>query len=1159
MEEIRQRLESTRRRQNISLGLAHLGFWLCACALLFAGLAAVGALFDVSTTTWRWLFAVFALGVFAITFVLAWHFLVRWQSSRHFAHSIEERLPELEQRLITSVEFENVQGAGVSPQFVQRLFEDAHARVSARPLATAVSLRPAQRALGFACVALLSLGVLMFVSETFQQASRQLTLSWRGGDSQLEPAGLPVALHVEPGSISMQRGDDLKVIASLDNAGSDQLVLYVQDDNVNWQRLSMAPESGQPETNAKTFETRIGQLSDDLIYYVEYRSGSGENAEVVRSPQYRVTLFDLPRVDALELVYDFPDYTGLEDKVDNPGGDVVAPQGTTIAVNATLNKAVKEARLVFTDGESLPLTIDDGQVNGSFQVDEDTHYRIELIDLDNNPNKNPAEHYVRAIEDREPNIALRAPGRDQQVMPLEEIPIQVNAKDDYGLEQFELVYSVVGGEEKTVNFLDAAQDRKTVSGHTMVYLEDLAVQPGDVVSYSITARDNNGFSGPVQVVSDIYFLEVIPTDHEFSRARGGGGGGGGDSDASALVKTQKEVIAATWKLRNRQGKTDDESIQEDGRIIRDSQAEVAQRAQMSINRLTERGTFSDDNYQRAVEALQKAIREMESAVQNLEELALPTALQSEQSALQALLQAEAQVNKSQVAMNRSGGGGGGGQGGEREDLRELFEMEMGELENRYELPQQQAGQRSGAQNETLDKLKELARRQERLTRSQRELARRENQMDEEQKRRQLEQLRREQEELRQQLSQLADSMQQQSSSQPQTGQQQSQSQSSRSSGQGGSRSEREQMDQLQQAMQQMQEAAQTESAGQAAAKSQKALDTLRRQAEEMNEQGQQSVAELQKQVKERAEQLVRNQRELRRAVEEKSRSESLSNTRSQTASSGATEELQQQQAQLREDMNQLGRDLRDIAANAGDDQQRAMQEAHDLSRALRPIQEKMDTSKQILQRGMLNLSLKIENDIEAELADLQRHIQSMGNGPGGSGGDQDSEQVAQQVRQLRESLEQLQQQVEQQQPEQLASRRGERSGAGDADAEQNSDAQDRPAGRGEMQDSLRRSRELAQGLAQLGLGGQPWAGNARSIRSQLTQQNLEEFLSRPELLEQLLTPVVELEKQLRVQAELREIDNKLYSALEDEVPEQYKALVERYYKVLSESRSVESR
>ena len=50
----------------------------------------------------------------------------------------------------------------------------------------------------------------------------------------------------------------------------------------------------------------------------------------------------------------------------------------------------------------------------------------------------------------------------------------------------------------------------------------------------------------------------------------------------------------------------------------------------------------------------------------------------------------------------------------------------------------------------------------------------------------------------------------------------------------------------------------------------------------------------------------------------------------------------------------------------------------------------------------------------------------------------------------------------------------------------------------------------------------PW-GNARSIRQQLTQQDIEDFLNQPELFQELLQPILELEGALRAQAELDEI------------------------------------
>ena len=116
---------------------------------------------------------------------------------------------------------------------------------------------------------------------------------------------------------------------------------------------------------------------------------------------------------------------------------------------------------------------------------------------------------------------------------------------------------MVGSDEVEVDFLSEANVR-SVSGSELIYLEDLEVEPGDFVSYFLTLADNNGLDGPAEVISDIYFLQIIPTDQEFRRnpgmSGGQGAGGGQGGDSSALVSVQKDIIAATWKLRNRQSR-----------------------------------------------------------------------------------------------------------------------------------------------------------------------------------------------------------------------------------------------------------------------------------------------------------------------------------------------------------------------------------------------------------------------------------------------------------------------------------------------------------------------------------------------------------------------------------------------------------------------------
>ena len=85
----------------------------------------------------------------------------------------------------------------------------------------------------------------------------------------------------------------------------------------------------------------------------------------------------------------------------------------------------------------------------------------------------------------------------------------------------------------------------------------------------------------------------------------------------------------------------------------------------------------------------------------------------------------------------------------------------------------------------------------------------------------------------------------------------------------------------------------------------------------------------------------------------------------------------------------------------------------------------------------------------------------------------------------------------------------------------------------------------------------PW-GNARSIRQQLTQQDIEDFINQPEVVRQLLQPIIELEGALRAQAELDNINNKLYASFDEEVPEEYRDLVQEYYRVLSEGQGSDS-
>src|SRR6058998_1524127 len=113
---------------------------------------------------------------------------------------------------------------------------------------------------------------------------------------------------------------------------------------------------------------------------------------------------------------------------------------------------------------------------------------------------------------------------------------------------------------------------------------------------------------------------------------------------------------------------------------------------------------------------------MKLAENDLKAVKPDNALSPEQRALKLLQQAEEQYEL-QVSMQNGGGGGGGGQNSMAEDLADLFELELDKLANQYEMQQRAEQQQNDHQvDEMVEKLKELARRQQQEMERQRRLA-----------------------------------------------------------------------------------------------------------------------------------------------------------------------------------------------------------------------------------------------------------------------------------------------------------------------------------------------------------------------------------------------------------------------------------------------------
>jgi hypothetical protein len=239
------------------------------------------------------------------------------------------------------------------------------------------------------------------------------------------------------------------------------------------------------------------------------------------------------------------------------------------------------------------------------------------------------------------------------------------------------------------------------------------------------------------------------------------GGGAAGTQIDGLIAAQKEIINATWNLERRSGAGRSAT---DMKAVGQAQAELKARVERMI-RGGRRGGFEPFAPQQIGPTAQSprrggadpvgaAVDAMGRAVEHLDHARTAEAIPHEMQALQGLLQAQAEVRRRQVMQQSASGAGQGGTSRTDRDLSALFDRELQRQQRtNYETPPQaaQSAEREDT-SEALDRIRDLARRQEELARRQRELAN--GQLPAEEMKRQLERLTREQQELRAQAEEL---------------------------------------------------------------------------------------------------------------------------------------------------------------------------------------------------------------------------------------------------------------------------------------------------------------------------------------------------------------------------------------------------------------------
>ena len=484
-----------RRALLLDVGAALL-LGLALAATLLLGWVSLEALFFLAPP-WRTALGLAAgVGFFAAVTVYLARKLPRSLSFKRLGLHLESCCPELQQRLISTLELWQDQRAHqlYSEDLLRSTVDGARATLASldpRRIFTARDLVVHGRWLGL--VALLSLGWGVLFPESFTQAlhrcSHPLTVFAR-------PPGTLV--EAVPGDMEIVKGED--AVLTIHIGGKPPRTATVsrrEAEGGPWRQEEIIVDGA--DSLAYTFK----EVRRTLSYQV--RAGDGY------TPHHWIKVIDPPAIRRLRLKYRYPDYSGLSPRMEEESGDVSALPGTWVEFEIAATKPLSKAALVFDDSLTTPARVEDQRAYAHLVLDHNGRYHIELTDLNGAVNPDPIRYSIRMVDDLPPRVSITEPGRDMDLTESMQVVLALEAADDFGISRVNLVHRVNEGPEEHRNLAVPASSKIHSIHRWDLGSNDLL--PDDLIHYRVEAFDNDQVSGPKMGSSREYVLR-FPSLHQ---------------------------------------------------------------------------------------------------------------------------------------------------------------------------------------------------------------------------------------------------------------------------------------------------------------------------------------------------------------------------------------------------------------------------------------------------------------------------------------------------------------------------------------------------------------------------------------------------------------------------------------------------------------------
>lgn len=649
--EILQRLDATRRRQNVvSLSSGVLVF-STVLLLAFTAATLVEITFRLDVTGRTILFLILALILFS---VFAWQVarpllrslgLLRSMDNFGLAAIIGAHFPQVRDRLLNILQLHRDLESGsslYSPELIDASFGDLAQNAKSLQFPDSIDASPVRRS--FRLLAVSFLGTLLLILASPDEFAQAMTRIMNFRTPYAVPAEF--TFDVSPGNAEILKGQSVQIAIRVHPTGPVTL-LRQQELTLFWRTEGTESfESIELQSDStETFRTSLQAVGSTTEYYATIRT--------TESDHYTLRVVDRPVIRSFQVRLEYPGYTKLPPRVQPEFvGDIAALAGTRVSLTGTVSKDLAEGRIVLSAGSSVPLVIDNQKFAGTFRLEKDADYHLELKDEEGLTNADPVRYQLKIVPDEPPSVSIILPGRNVDLAGDKSIRLAFQAADDFGFSSLRLGYRLSHSRyEKpweTHRFLSIPLASSSTTEFELPYTWDLTplrLAPEDVVEYFAEVFDNDVVRGPKSGRSQSYLIRLPSLDEVFAEMDKAH-----EASLDDLTQTLRDAQQLREKIEsiNQDIKKNKEmdwqqkkKLEEMAKKYQDVQKkldEVKSRLDEMVQKMDQQQVLSNETMQKYMELqqlfeqlnsaeLQQALRQMQQAMQSVNQQQLQQALQ----------------------------------------------------------------------------------------------------------------------------------------------------------------------------------------------------------------------------------------------------------------------------------------------------------------------------------------------------------------------------------------------------------------------------------------------------------------------------------------------------------------------------------------------------